>query len=530
MDEGKEQLRGYVPTSLTLKQWAESHRTFNGHPFSFEGHEYLREPYETFMQGYRYLVFEKAAQMGASELALTAALWFCDRYPNRRVVFFLPSEELVSDFSNDRVRPILSSSPYLSNIVRGVDNVGLKQIGMSSLYMRGMWAKKNVKSVPADFLLFDELDEVKRSNKQQAIERISHSPFRWVMELSTPTLPDYGVDERWHDTDMRYWHIACRCREGIVLEDYHLDMSCVGERDGFYFLRCPKCGKEDLNPCEPARVGEYIGWVPRNDQNKEDMRGYHLTQLFSTVEPLSDIMELWESGRDRDEFYNSKLGMPYAGDKMPLTQEILRHCYGDSYPLSAIRENPSELIFMGVDQGIELNIVITKLLANGKRKVIGLERPRFTPGNDPFERLAELIKRLKPTCCVIDGNPNAVPARDLAFTFKSVYVCHYTEAAKREVRWNKDTRIVTAHRTISLDNMVDDWLARRYVVPVGNPEVESVFFKQLSRIAKVLNTNDDTGVSKYKYIKTGDDHYAHACNYEQMAAGYPYCKSHFDMI
>jgi hypothetical protein len=292
-----------------------------------------------------------------------------------------------------------------------VDNVGLKQIGHSALYMRGMYAKAKVKSVPADCLIFDELDEAKPANKQQAIERISHSEFRWVLELSTPTLPGYGIDLQWGNTDQRYWHLACDCREGCVLEDTFPDY--VGEREGRYFLRCPRCGKEDLHPCIPAAVGEYTGWIPKAPG--AERRGYHLTQLFSMVIPLAEIMELWHSGRDRKEFYNSKLGQPYAGDRMPLTLKVLRACAIEPYPLEPKREAKTERIFIGADQCLELHIVVTKLLANGKRKTIWLER---VAGLDPFARLAELIRKLKPNCTVVDAMPNILEARRMASEFK----------------------------------------------------------------------------------------------------------------
>lgn len=526
LEEARQGLVAYQPTRLSLEGWAQENRNFKGRPFGFAGHEYLREMYSKENERHPYIVLEKAAQMGASEYAMTRLFWFLDRYPKVKAIYFLPSERLVQDFSSDRIAPIVEDSPRLIRIARGTQNVGLKHIGHSSLYLRGMFHKAGVKSVDADFIIFDELDEAAPKNKQQAIERISHSKHGLVLELSTPTLPGYGIDLEWGNTDQRFWHVACGCAEGCILEDTFPE--CVVPLRGEWILRCPKCGKERLNVCEPAILGEYRGWVPKVPE-KSEKRGYHLTQLFSTVIPLVKIMDLWHSGRDRDEFYNSKLGLPFAGDRMPLTLDVLRGCATEGYALEPKRNNDSERIFMGVDQGLELHIWMTKLLANGKRQLIWAERVMYSAGNDPFKRVDELIRKVKPNCVVIDGMPNIVPARQLADAHRNVYCAHYNETTKERLKFDKDGRKVIAHRTDCIDEMVDDWLQQVYVIPTGNPEVE-FSFSHFKSMAKVIETDEDSGVSRYTYIHIGPDHYAHAATYEWMAANGPYGKSYFDML
>ncbi len=175
IEEARQGLVSYQPTTLSLQDWAQENRHFKGQPFGFAGHEYLRELYSDAVARLPYVVLEKAAQMGASEYAMTRMLWFLDRYPKTKGIFFLPSERLVQDFSSDRVSPVIDDSPRLARVAAGTQNVGLKHIGHSSLYLRGMFHKAGVKSIDADFIIFDELDEAAPKNKQQAIERVSHS-------------------------------------------------------------------------------------------------------------------------------------------------------------------------------------------------------------------------------------------------------------------------------------------------------------------------------------------------------------------
>lgn len=526
LDTAKQNLVRYQPWQGSFLDWAQEHRNFKGGKFSLDGHEYLREPYTTMFQGYRYLVFEKAAQMGASELALTWSLYFCDAFPRTKTIFFFPTDDEVQDFSHDRLTPIITESPRISSICRGgIQNVGLKHVGLSSIYMRGMYTKRATKSINADCLIFDEMDESKRANKRQALQRIKHSRFGYVFELSTPTLPGYGIDEQWIETDQRFWHLACRCPDGVVLEDHFPE--CVVRRRGRWILRCPTCGEEDLDPCQPATVGEYAGWIPKFPGRER--RGYHLTQLFSTVQDLGETMDWWESGKDRDEFFNSVLGCPFAGDRMPLSLEILHDSGIDPYRLELPkRRDPADRIFMGVDQGTTLHVVITKE-EKGRRKLIWLGR---LGGEDPFEELGKIIAQVKPTSCVIDDGPNSVPARKVAANHRNCYTALYSESAKHEVHWKNKDRMVLAHRTDSLDLMVLNWTQRLYATPAVTPlppELDRAF-DQLRRLAKKKETDPKTAKEEIVYISNGEDHYCHAMNYESIAASRPGARTSVDVL
>jgi hypothetical protein len=524
-DTAKQTLVKYKPWDGSFLEWAAEHRNFRGKPFGLAGHEYLREPYETMFQGYTHMIMEKAAQMGASELAMTWALYFCDKFPRTKTIFFFPTDEKVKDFSSDRLAPIIDDSPRLHSICRGTQNSGLKHIGLSSIYLRGMYAKEGTKSVNADCLIFDELDESKRANKRQALQRIKHSEFRYIFELSTPTLPGFGIDEQWVTTDQRFWHLACRCPEGCVLEDHFPE--CVVLRNGEWVLRCPTCGKEDLDPCEPATVGEYVGWLPLLPERQR--RGYHLTQLFSTVLDREETMEWWDSGKDRDEFYNSVLGKPFAGDRMPLPMEVLNRCKADGFDLDPRRANMNDRIFVGVDQGNTFHVTIWKEEAAKRKRLMWAQR---LTGRDPFGDLADLLRRVKPTAWVIDDGPNTVPARQLVREFKGGWTCAYQESAKDELRWDRDRRMVVAHRTDTLDEMAQEWQGQNFITPGGEPPPEECveLFKHLAGLAKKQETNPLTGVEEIVYITNGADHYAHSTNYAHIASQAPGGRCSFDLL
>jgi len=68
-----------------------------------------------------------------------------------------------------------------------------------------MNSRVSLKSIPVDYIIFDELDEAPQNSIDMAMERMAHSEFKNVLKLSNPTLPDYGIDKTFQETDQRYW-------------------------------------------------------------------------------------------------------------------------------------------------------------------------------------------------------------------------------------------------------------------------------------------------------------------------------------
>ncbi len=93
------------------------------------------------------------------------------------------------------MRPLIEENAFLQKAMTDTDTAGLKRIEGSYLYLRGMRSPIGIKSVPADMIVFDELDEATPDAKTRAKERLSHSSYKRVIELSNPSIPDFGIDE-----------------------------------------------------------------------------------------------------------------------------------------------------------------------------------------------------------------------------------------------------------------------------------------------------------------------------------------------
>jgi len=191
-------------TSEPLADWALRRVRLDGKPFRFEGHAYLRAIYDDTSP---HIVLSKAAQIGGTTWAVLKSFHACVMGLN--VLYLFPTRTDVLEFSKSRVGPLLQDNAFLSRLVRDTDTAGLKRIGSGHMYLRGMQSTVGIKSVPVDQVVYDELDEAAPEAKSIAKERLAHSDFKRVIELSNPSLPSYGIDEAYQLSDQRHWTIRC---------------------------------------------------------------------------------------------------------------------------------------------------------------------------------------------------------------------------------------------------------------------------------------------------------------------------------
>ena len=270
----------------------------------------------------------------------------------------------------------------------------LRQIWNCFLYLRGMKSRVGLKSIPVDFLVFDEMDEASPAAVHMAMERMSHSEFREVLKLSNPTLPDYGIDKAFQETGQRFWHVKCpKCGEYTCLEETFPD--CLLEIGGRTIRACRKC-KAELNPS----FGEWVAKHPV----VTDKRGYHYSQLFSHYVDPAEILHQFRTTNNLTEFYNLKLGMAYVEATNRLSvQEVLALCGNEG--IASSDPGPCS---MGVGQGKLLHVVIGKRERGRAGKIV------HAGEYQAWEDLDRLMKVFNVSRWVVDALPETRNARAFA--------------------------------------------------------------------------------------------------------------------
>ena len=469
--------------------------TLDGKTFTYDRHEYLIEPYK---DNHPHQVEQKAAQMGLTSKAMLRVAYGARYGGYRGILYLFPSKSDVTDFSKGRIDPLIDENPEtIGKWIRDTDAANIKRIWNAFLYLRGMKSRVGLKSVPVDFTVFDELDEASQNAVDMAMERMGHSEIREVLKLSNPTLPDYGIDKAFQETDQRYWLLKCdKCNEYTCLEETFPD--CLLEANGAVFRACSKCHGE-LNPS----VGQWVAKRP----SITDKRGYHYSQLFSHFVAPADILHQFRTTNNLTDFYNLKIGVAYVEAENRLSvQEVLDLCGNEGIA----SEDPGPC-FMGVDQGRDLHVVIGKKHPQKVGKIVHLDIYK------DWEELDRLMRNFKVVRCVVDALPETRNARAFAERHKGkVYLNYYNVHQKGSYKWNEKELIVSCNRTESLDASHREVQDQAIILP-KECEITQEFATHLHNTAKKLEENEETGSKRYVYIKLGPDHFRHAFNYEAMA-------------
>lgn len=440
--------------------------------------------------------------MGLTSKAMLSVIYAARHLSYRGVIYFFPTRSDVSELSKGRFNPLIEENPdSIGKWIRDTDSATVKRIHDCFVYFRGMRSNIAVKNIPADFLVFDELDEAPPKAVDMAMERLAHSKIGRVMMLSNPTLPDYGVNKAFQTTDQRYWLLKCpACNEWTCMEDTFPD--CLHETAGGRVIRaCVKCGAE----LDPA-VGE---WVPKKPGVTE-RRGYHYSQLFSKSMMSSPraILDTYRTTDNFSSFYNLKIGIAYVEAENRVSIENILSLCGD-HGISTSDLGPCS---MGVDQGKDLHVVIGKRDSATGSKIIHLGVYL------DWEELDRLMKDFRVQRCVVDAMPEMRNARDFSKRHRGkVFLNFYSGEQKGAYAWDYHRLVVRCNRTESLEASHNQLLHGMIVLP-KECDMTHEFARHCHNAAKKIDEDEKTGVKRYVYVKLGPDHFRHAFNYERMAA------------
>jgi hypothetical protein len=451
-----------------------------------------------------HIVLEKAAQIGGTVWAVLRAFHAC--LEGLSVGYYFPTRTDVIDFSKSRVAPLIADNDFLRTAVTDTDTAGLKRIGPGYLYLRGMQSQVGMKSIPIDLLVFDELDEASPDAKAMARERLSHSDYKRIIELSNPSLPDYGVDEAYQGSDQRHWTLKCPgCGRWVALDKEFPtklgeDVKVIRPRpDGTFYRACPDCEAElDL------AAGEWVADFP----NRE-VHGYRISQLFSSKMDPGKILREYRTTRYPDRFFNLKIGVAWADRERRLDAGLVLALCGDE-PLREKDEGPCS---MGVDTGRDLHVVILK----EDDEVSDHHHLVHLAVCHTFAELDGLIERFNVDRCVIDGLPETHATREFASRHKNLVFMHFFNEHQRGApKWSHDTQTVQVNRTEALDASRLAIRDKKVTLPRQDRLVEA-FATHMANDAKVLDEDAETGVKRYRYIRTGTNHFSLAFTYAWLA-------------
>lgn len=478
--------------------------------FTFIDHEYQMD---IMSERHKTTVDMKGTQGGFTENFVLLSLhgMIHGFYPSG-VLYLFPTNDDVNDFSKSRFKPLIQANRYsIGRFVKDTDTASLKKVCEAFLYLRGARLSQAVegehkestklRSIPVDCVIFDEYDLMEDDVEMKAEGRMGHSRVQEKHFLSNPTIPDFGIDAKFQESDQRHWHRKCEsCREFTSAE---LEFpGCVKIRDdGTGYIECKKCGKElKIYP------GEWVAAYP--DRKIVGRRWSKLTSVFHDP---ADILEKYVNPPrgNLGDVYRLDLGLAYIAAEDRLRQSDVLQCCGNDLPY-AKHSGPCA---MGLDVGKLKHLIIGARTGKNSYEIF---KTAIVSG---WGDIHDLCRKFNVKSGVVDIRPYEDSARQFqAAEPYRVWLCEYSESTPIGWTYNQNSGVVKVNRTEVFD------ATHRMVTTPGmlhlpriSPDMKE-FAKQICATAKVLETNKKTKQSVYRYRKLGDEHFRNALNYFYLAA------------
>lgn len=490
-----------------LLEWTHKNRLINGHEVTLPPSQLAI--YEDLSPD---VVIMKGTQVFVSEFLVNLSLWSIDsKYADRgNVLYMMPTQLLMDDFSQSRMDKAIEESPYLNRRFKAsmsrnqANRSRLKRLGGSSLHMRGSDSLKQAISVDADIVIDDEVDWFSEETIEWTRERLGSSKQPLFRAVSKPTYPGQGIDLMYGESDKRQWHIKCSfCNRWQPIDwdkniVFQYDNTVQSVTDVKVLCSNEKCRR----PIDRLADGEWVAAYPG-----KRVHGYHLSRLLSPLANLVDMAE--DSLRVSDipklqRFNNSGLGLAYAPKGGRIDVKELQYD-------SDLTLHTADQGIGGVDVGLKLHAAVVEK-DNNRWEVRQLEE------FDTFEELDHWFSRNNIKTCIIDarGDPRATTEWAEKY-IGCVYRWTHVENTN-DVRYAEDTNEVKLNRTSLLDNMYAACREGRLVFPTGIRSIPS-FLPHLRALVRELIKDPRLNKLIPRYVGTAPDHYAFALSYAILAAG-----------
>jgi hypothetical protein len=499
--------------TLDAGKWAVNNHIFlpsSGNYFSFEGHSYLKEPYGCDAP---FQVYLKGGQVGISEMLVIKSLHDCFYRLKSGLIYYFPTFTHVLRFSKARFGPLMKANPIFKQMVKDTNSADMKQVGNCMLHFFGLRGALGAKSTPADKLVFDEIDEVEDPMYvDMANKRLSHSEFQERVFLSTPTVPEFGIDEKFSLTDQRYRMIFCDSCHNYTNMEEDFPESLIMTPEGAKRV-CVKC-KRELNMDNPKN--QYVAKYPGREVGGRPAVGYCISQLHSNIVNMDDIWNEYLTTKYPQDFWNQRIARAYIEVQNRLeVAHVIALC--GSHGMEQKSDVPC---CIGVDVGPKTHhVVVGRKEYGGTVKILwfGETKPNSnTNANEAWNDLEEIVKRYQ-GYVVIDGLPE--PKKALNFTQQHPYqawACFYSNSPTTGMRWDDDQKKITVYQSMAMDSSHGMLQDGKVVLP-RKSDLVTEFAKHCHNVARKKIEDEKTGSVYNKWIKTGEDHYRKAFSYMVLA-------------
>lgn len=516
---------GKARSTATTAEWIAANTLLKNRPWSFEGHEYQIMPLNDL---HKRVASHKPAQVGWTEMFIRWILRYSVEYQGFTTILTQPKKLDAEDFSKGRARDAIMQCDIAQSMLRAgdLDSATVKRIGLSYIYFKGTVGKSAAISVPADALVHDETNFSAPNTMDKFKSRIQHSLWGFIRNISTPTIPKFGVSAMYDDSDKKRILWRCKsCREwqrlkwpNSIYVKLDGEWSSIGEAkneaEDFTILerakdlrrrgnpcsatyRCYKCGKEIQKEDNWEWVAEYPGVA----DYAGGVSGYAMSQMdVGWIAPWDIIcasdysLKGYKSFAD---FMNFVMGEPTLDAKDGVVEADFKGIVDSSTP----QQLTSWGSFIGIDVGLQCHATIMQPPTYTGQDLI-IRQYKF-PAEAMDSHVTSMIKNYNPFAVVIDAMPYELDVNRVIKKFPSlVHKARYKEGKSR---YDDEVNEIKADRTVSIDLVVNKVKEKAYLY-LGDISETISHFGNIAR----MQEEDELGNIKFEWINTGPDHYVHS--------------------
>lgn len=527
----------------SLSDWALNYRVmgspFPG-PWTFTHHPWLEECHKACdrVRGaylWSRVIGKKGAQIGFTEWALNLALKTID-LDRGNVLYTLPaSSPDASDFSNSRFDPAIEGSEHLSNLFTDVANIGHKRSGSANLWIRGSRSRSQMKSLPCDILICDEVDEMIFSHIELAWERMSGRVNKLGLFISTPTIENRGIDYLYKQSTQDHFFFRCPSCSHFIRFLWPESLVITSESDSNpkvlnSHLICHECKGILPHLDKETYLSPKNGAHWQSDYPDKLDKGFHINQLYSlTVAPHEIAIAYLRSLNNpasTQEFWNNKIGETYTAPDARIAPSQIESCLGDY--LSKTISPPGGFVTIGVDIGAWIHYEVTQwrfqkagvatsdLNMLAIARVIEAGKVKEFEGNDG---LLGVVLRHNPITIVIDKHPEKRKALEF-INLNAIrgrgFLCIYPRGINGK-KISRDPIEMTLHvdRTSWMDLALGRFKTNRITLP---RDIGTEYKDHISAPVRCFERDtQDNPVARYVTGENTPDHFAHCRTYSEIA-------------
>lgn len=473
----------------------------------FSRHRFLLDIYDDPSQ---VIAVRKPSQVGASTWAILKEIHSM-KFLGINQIHTLPSDRDVWGFVPTKVDKIIKVNGFKLE----KDSAEIKGMGKSFVYYKGTFTEKAPIIISSDRNIYDEVDKSKMDVIGDYASRMSNSQLKEEIWISTPTIPDFGIDAIWQQSDQKHWRFSCpHCKFRQHMEwDANIDF----KREIYV---CQLCRKE-ITLDDIMWSGD-AGWEARFPG--EPISGYWISQMMCW-EAKHIIQEYNESmqglkGKDEQYFFNFILGMPHLSAQQKIEASLFYQ--NIVLPEEAIGEDWN---IMGADTGDENHIII-----GNEKGIFWMGVLKDKPNQTRWQQMEELMNFYKVRIGVIDALPYTEESQSLADKFpyriylnffkddpKMLEVARFgDEQKKKDAEFKDEIKVLTSRNRIYDDTIAS--LQRgstKFAMPKDSPT-----FKLLIKHAQTVyarKVTDRYGQERREWANIGADHFWTALIYWHVA-------------